>query len=164
MTLPPQPLRETHAVQNDPIRRGDVGDLAALVTLQRAAYRPNAEILGVEPLPLLADYDEIVRTSEIWVVPWAEGLAGALVLKINPDHVLIWSIAVAPAAQGRRLGSRLLALAEERARQLGLTTLRLHTGEKLRTNVEWYQRSGYAAERIEALPDRRLVHMIKTIG
>jgi GNAT superfamily N-acetyltransferase len=164
MTLPPHALRETHAVQNGPIRRGDIGDLASLIALQRAAYRPNAEILGTEPLPLRADYGDVVRTSEVWVVPGADGLAGALILKINPDHLLIWSIAVAPSAQGRGLGNRLLAFAEERARQLGLGILRLYTGEKLRTNVEWYQRCGYAAERIEALPDRRLVHMIKTIG
>jgi ribosomal protein S18 acetylase RimI-like enzyme len=164
MTPPPQATRETRAARNLPIRRGDAADLAALVALQHDAYRPNAEILGVEPLPLQADYADIVRTSEVWVVPGADGLAGALILKIAPDHLLIWSVSVASSAQGCGLGGRLLAYAEERARQLGLRTLRLYMGEKLRRNVEWYRRNGYGIERIEVLPDRRLVHMIKAIG
>ena len=54
--------------------------------------------------------------------------------------------------------------AEARARQLGLKTLRLCTGEKNTRQVRWYHRHGYAIERVEELDDRRIVHMTKTIG
>ena len=43
------------------LRRAGPGDLAVVTALQRAAYAKNRPLLGVEPLPLLADYDEILR-------------------------------------------------------------------------------------------------------
>jgi hypothetical protein len=36
--------------------------LEAVVALQRAAYARNRSLLGVEPLPLLADYASILRS------------------------------------------------------------------------------------------------------
>jgi hypothetical protein len=41
------------------LRRATVDDLAAVVALQHAAYAKNRAILGVEPVPLLADYGQI---------------------------------------------------------------------------------------------------------
>jgi RimJ/RimL family protein N-acetyltransferase len=138
-------------------------DLAALGELQRTAYAPNRAVLGVEPLPLQLDYDSILGHYEAWIVDGEGGLAGALILDPYPDHLLIWSLATDPSAQRQGIGKRLLAAAEERARQLGLDTLRLYTGEKLVANVRWYHRHGYAIERVEELEDRRLVHMTKRI-
>jgi ribosomal protein S18 acetylase RimI-like enzyme len=88
---------------------------------------------------------------------------GALILEPRPADLLIWSVATAPAAQGRGLGNRLLAAAEARAKELNLSTMRLYTGQKLVSNVAWYQRHGYAIERIEERPDRTVVHMVKNI-
>jgi GNAT superfamily N-acetyltransferase len=58
-------------------------------------------------------------------------------------------------------GGRLLAFAETHARGLGLTCMRLYTGEPLTGNIACYLRCGYVHERIEELPDRRLVHLVK---
>ena len=44
---------------------------------------------------------------------------------------------------------------------LGREPLRLYAGEKLQANIAGYGRQGYALERIEALADRNLVHMVK---
>jgi hypothetical protein len=41
--------------------------------------------------------------------------------------------------------------------------MRLYTGEKLTGNIAWYGRHGYAIERIEQMPDRTAVHMVKTL-
>lgn len=149
----------------DPVmRRAGPDDVPALMMLQQAAYRPNADILGVEPLPLLADYDEVLRQSDIWLAVDDVAVLGALILQAGTDHLLIWSVAVSPEAQGRSIGRCLLAFAEEEARRLGLRLLRLYTGEKLTKNIAWYKRSGFAIERVEALDDRRLVHMVKQLG
>ncbi|HEX2556022.1 MAG TPA: GNAT family protein [Microvirga sp.] len=144
------------------LRPAGAGDLAAVAALQQAAYRPNAAILGVEPLPLREDYATILARYEVWLPEDAPG-SGALILDPRPDHLLIWSVATAPEAQGQGLGNRLLAAADARARDLGLGTVRLYTGEKLAANIDWYRRRGYAVERIEALDDRRIVHMTKSI-
>ena len=86
-----------------------------------------------------------------------------LILEPRADDLLIWSVAVAPAAQGRGVGNTMLAFAETRARQLGLPCIRLYTGEPLTANIAWYTRQGYAHERTEDMGDRRIVHLIKQL-
>ena len=146
------------------LRRAGPADHDALVALQAAAYAPNRALLGVEPLPLTVDYGSILGTHEVWLAERDGGVAGALILDPAPDHLLVWSVAVAPTAQRGGLGARLLAAAEARARALGLGTVRLYTGDKLTANVRWYHRHGYVIERVEERADRRLVHMVKVIG
>jgi RimJ/RimL family protein N-acetyltransferase len=141
------------------LSRADADDLGRFDEIQQAAYAPNRSLLGGEPLPLTLTPGAVLGAYEIWLA----GDDGALVLDPRPDHLVVWSVAVAPSAQGTGLGNRLLDAAESRARRLGLPTLRLYTGERLTRNVAWYERRGYAIERIEALPDRRLVHMVKHI-
>jgi N-acetylglutamate synthase-like GNAT family acetyltransferase len=146
------------------LRRAGAADIDAVVALQRAAYEKNRGLLGVEPLPLLADYADVLRDYEVWLADGADGLAGVLILEPRADDLLIWSIACAPAAQRQRLGRRLLAAADARALAFGLRTVRLYTGEPLVDNIAWYQRRGYTIERVEQLPGRRLVHMAKAAG
>ena len=146
------------------LRRAGFADLPPIVALQHAAYAKNRPLLGVEPLPLLVDYADILDSHEVWLADGADGLDGVLILQAAPDHLLIWSIATSPTLQGRGLGRRLLAAAEARTRELGLSTLRLYTGEPLTGNIAWYERHGYVRERVEQLDDRRIVHMVKHLG
>jgi ribosomal protein S18 acetylase RimI-like enzyme len=76
---------------------------------------------------------------------------------------LIWSVATAPAAQGRGIGHQMLAFAEKRARELGRTCIRLYTGAPLTGNIAWYTRHGYVYERTEDMGDRRVVHLVKQL-
>jgi ribosomal protein S18 acetylase RimI-like enzyme len=166
------------------LRRATAGDVAAVTAFQRAAYAKNRPLLGVEPLPLLADYAKILADYETWLCEGADGpeslfdrifcekpvptfpenaLAGVLILEPRTDDLLIWSVATAPRLHGRGLGRRLLAAAEERTRALGLTVVRLYTGEPLTDNIAWYGRHGFVRERVEDLGDRRAVHMLKRL-
>jgi ribosomal protein S18 acetylase RimI-like enzyme len=146
------------------LRRAAAGDLAAVTAFQRAAYAKNRPLLGVEPLPLLADYTKILADYETWLCEGADGLDGVLILEPRTDDLLIWSIATAPRLHGRGLGNKLLAFAHERARAHGFTIVRLYTGEPLTSNIAWYERHGFVRERVEDLGDRRAVHMMKRIS
>jgi GNAT superfamily N-acetyltransferase len=146
------------------LRRAKDADLSSLLVLQRAAYAKNRLLLGVEPSPLLADYTAIMRDMEVWVAGKDARLVGALILEPRADDLLIWSIAADPTAQGGGVGRALLAAAEQRAHQLGRAVVRLYTGTLLHHLVAWYGRHGYAIERIEALSDRSITHMIKHLG
>lgn len=152
------------AIPGSALRRATIADEAALASLQNAAYAPNRPILGVEPVPLLTPASDVLARYEVWLADAGAAPAGALVLDPHPDHLTIWSVAVDPAYQGAGFGNELLAAAESRARDLDLLELRLYTGDKLARNIDWYARRGYATERVEDLPDRRLVHMHKRLA
>lgn len=145
------------------LRRADLRDLAAVRDFQHAAYARNRAIQKVEPLPLLVDYADIFRTHEVYVAEQDARIAGVLILEERPDDLLVWSIATCETAKETGLGNLMLRAAEDRAAALGRATMRLYTGQKLTRNVAWYQRSGYAIERIETMPDRNVVHMVKQL-
>ena len=117
------------------LRRATRDDLPAVTALQRAAYAKNRAILGVEPLPLMADYEKVFSGYEVYLAEQEGALDGVLILEPRADDLLIWSVATAPAAQGRGVGNQMLAFAESRARALGLTCMRLYTGEPLTGNI-----------------------------
>jgi len=143
------------------LRRATHDDLSAVVALQRAAYAKNRPLLGVEPLPLLADYSQVLSDYEVYLAEHDGALAGALILEPRADDLLIWSVATAPAAQRRGVGNTMLAFAEARARALGRTCMRLYTGQPLTFNIAWYTRHGYAHESTEDMGDRVRVNLIK---
>jgi len=140
-----------------------MADIAAVNAFQHAAYARNRTILGLEPLPLTVDYATIVADYEVWLLEQGEAIEAMLILETRADDLLIWSVAVAPEVQGRGIGNRLLGVAEARARELGRHKVRLYTGDKLAGNIAWYERRGFARERIEDLGARRLVHMMKEL-
>jgi ribosomal protein S18 acetylase RimI-like enzyme len=146
-----------------PLRRATIDDLPAVTALQRTAYAKNRPILGVEPLPLLADYAQVFSEYEVYLAERDGTLDGVLILEPRADDLLIWSVATAPEAQGRGAGNRMLAFAEVRTRELGRPCIRLYTGEPLTGNIAWYRRHGYAHERTEEMDDRRIVHLIKQL-
>lgn len=142
-------------------RRATVADRPEVEALQHAAYARNRRLLGVEPLPLQADYARIFETMEVWLAEERERLRGVLILEPRADDLLIWSLAAAPDAQKQGLGAIMLDAAELRARQLGHTLIRLYTGAPLATLIAWYQHHGYEVERHEDLSDRCITHMVK---
>ena len=146
------------------LERAGAADLDALVALQRAAYARNRDLLGVEPLPLLADYAELLRTQEVWVARDGAALRGAIMLEPHADHLLLWSISTMPGGQGEGLGRALLAATDARARELGLSEVRLYTGSTLAHLIAWYGRHGYTVTHLEHLPDRTITHMVKRLG
>lgn len=145
------------------LRRAARDDLPAVTALQRAAYAKNRAILGVEPLPLQADYAKVFSDYEVYLAERDGALDGVLILEPRADDLLIWSVATAPGAQGRGIGNQMLAFAESRARALGLTCMRLYTGEPLTGNIAWYTRHGYAHESTEDMGDRVRVNLIKQL-
>jgi ribosomal protein S18 acetylase RimI-like enzyme len=147
------------------LRRATAADADKLTMLARAAYARHVAVIGREPMPMTADWAQLVSEQEIWIV---DGLAGeavaSLALELQADHVMVWSVAVAPAHQQRGLGRCLMAFAETRARELQRPELRLFTNARMEGNIALYRRLGYRETQREQLPDRVLVHMSKAVG
>lgn len=145
------------------LRRASAEDIPAIVALTEAAYLPNESIIGVPSLPRIADYHAVLAEHEIWLAESDEALDGVLVLEEEPAKFTLWSIAVSPAATGKKIGSTLMSFTEERARALGHDAVHLYTHAKLADRIGWYERLGYQITHYEDLPDRRLVHMRKSL-
>ena len=145
------------------LRRATPADRDALAALQSAAYAPLKARLGLTLQPVDADFAVVIRTMEVWLAGSPEALDAALILDPKLDHLVIWSIAVAPRLKGQGIGGRLLDFAEERAGALGFGTVRLYTNARFTENIAWYGRRGYAIERSEVRPDRTVVHFVRKL-
>ena len=99
---------------------------------------------------MTTDYQTCIETDEVWVLAFAERIAGVLVLRIRADDMLIFSVAVDPARQGQGLGRRLLDHAEKRARCLDKLYVRLYTNAHMTENLALYQSYGYRETHREA--------------
>ncbi len=139
------------------IRPAVAADAAAISALTRSAYAKWVKLIGREPLPMTADYEQAVRDHRFDLLRVDGVLAGLIETLPFADHLWIENVAVAPAYQGQGLGRRLLAHAEEMARTSGLRELRLLTNAAFAANIALYQgpatastapsRSGTAAPR-----------------
>ena len=146
------------------IRRASSSDEARLGALQKRAYVKYVPLIGAEPQPMAETPAVLLDGYEVWVVDGVEdGLAGALVLRTAPDHLLIWSVAVDPTQQGTGLGRRLLDFAEAQALQRGLQQVRLYTNALFTENRKLYAHLGYAETGSETYEGRELVHMAKSL-
>jgi len=118
------------------------------VALTASAYAVYDLVLDAPAVPVTEDYAPRVAAGEVWLLEeemaTPMGLpAGLIVLETHPDHVMIFSVAVAPGHQGRGSGRRLLEFADARARACGLTELRLYTNARMTRNIALYTRYGY---------------------
>jgi GNAT superfamily N-acetyltransferase len=126
------------------VRRADASDVAALRVVATEAYRGYVARIGRRPAPMTADYAEAVRGGLAWAAVRDGEVVGLLVLAVKPDHLLLENVAVLPSAQGCGIGARLLALAEDQARELGRGEIRLYTNEAMTENLVYYPKHGYA--------------------
>jgi GNAT superfamily N-acetyltransferase len=125
------------------VRPADEADIDPLRMIATAAYRHYVDRIGRAPAPMTADYARAVRSGQAWVAADRGEIVGLAILIARPGHLLLENVAVLPAAQGRGVGSRLLALAEDQARSLNLSEIRLYTNEAMTENLAYYPQHGY---------------------
>ena len=145
------------------IRPATSEDVAEVERVVAAAYEPWIPVIGGRPLPMEADYAGLVAAGKVSVVDGQGALAAVLVLEPGPDHLLLENVAVDPAAQGRSLGSRLLAHTEDEARASGLPEVRLYTNVLMASNIAWYERHGFVRTSEDGTPTRRRVWLTKRL-
>jgi ribosomal protein S18 acetylase RimI-like enzyme len=145
------------------LRRAVASDAPAIRALTREAYAKWVPLIGREPKPMTADYAEAVRRHRIDLLH-LDGVLAALIETIaEADHLLIENVAVSPAFQGRGLGRKLMAHAEQIAASAGHGETRLYTNKLFTQNIELYRKLGYRVDREEVLEIGVAVHMSKPI-
>lgn len=125
------------------IRQALRADAAVIARLTADAYAPWTELLGAPPIPVAEDYRPRIEKGEVFILERLEQPAGLLVVETHPDHLMIFSVAVAPEFQGLGLGIHLLRFAEDLARKAGLGEVRLYTNARMDKNIALYKSFGY---------------------
>lgn len=114
--------------------------LAAIVDAAYALYIPR---IGGKPGPMLEDYADLAAQGLAHVWEESGAILGLVVLIDCDGYLLLDNIAVAPEAQGKGIGGRLLAFVEAEALRRGFTELRLYTNEKMTENLTLYPKLGF---------------------
>jgi GNAT superfamily N-acetyltransferase len=149
----------------EPTRLG-LPDAGELLTLQRAAYVPEARAHHTLDLPpLLETFDEVhAELRDPACLAWGFRDEGRLVAGVRIRVVgavgEVGRLVVAPDQQSQGLGSALLIAAEERLPR-GVTLLRLFTGEHSAGPLRMYPRLGYHETHRSPEGDYQLVHFEK---
>ncbi len=129
------------------IRRAGPGDdFAALHALIAAAF---ANMDGrIDPPSSLhrmsvADLAAAARDHEVWALEEGGAPVACVTLIAKPRALYVSKLAVAPGRQGGGLGRAMIALAEDRARGLGLPALELQTRIELLENHAAFAAMGF---------------------
>ncbi len=134
------------------------GRVDEIVAFQHHAYDRTRRHTGLEPMPLMWDYESLLARAECWVLRDGEGLAAVLILSRDGDDMMLDSIATAERIAGQGVGALLMDAALARAKALHVPRLRLITNA-LNPAGDWYRRIGFALDRDEAREDgRRALH------
>jgi predicted N-acetyltransferase YhbS len=146
------------------LRQATPADASAIRRLTREAYAKWIPVIGREPTPMTADYDEALCAHRFDLLYLDDVLAALIETVEEPGQVLIENLAVDPAFQRRGLGRKLLALAEEIAAALGHRRIRLYTNKRFVENIQLYGRVGYQMDREEEFAGGIVVHMSKDVA
>jgi GNAT superfamily N-acetyltransferase len=149
----------------EPMRLG-LPDAGELLTLQRAAFVPEARAHHTLDLPpLLESFDQVhtvLRDPACLVWGFRDGgrLVAAVRIRVAGAVGEVGRLVVAPDQQSQGLGSALMIAAEERLPR-GVTLLRLFTGEHSAGPLRMYPRLGYHETHRSPEGDYQLVHFEK---
>ena len=146
------------------IVRADVDDAPAILALQKLAFEPEAQACNDRDIPPLTEtvdgVRDHIRTATVLKALDGDRLVGSIRGIVTGGTCLIRVLAVAREAQGRGLGTRLLAAIEAahpQVERFELTTNMIMAG-----NVRLYLRHGYAiVDQVQHAPTIRLAVLAK---
>jgi ribosomal protein S18 acetylase RimI-like enzyme len=126
-----------------PIRLATPGDLEQIVRCVNAAYAQYLDRMDRPPAPLLVDYAALIARGVVYALVSPHGVCGLLVMEMRAESLFIENVAVDPTYQGQGLGRRLMAFAEQYAREHRLRELRLYTNERMVESLAFYRSLGF---------------------
>jgi predicted N-acetyltransferase YhbS len=164
-------------------RRGEAGDALAIAAIERAsAVRfldiGMPDIASDDPTPVAAVLERAAQGRLLVAVDGEP--VGFVMFDVVDDQLYIEQIDVDPQHAGKRIGSMLIGLVEDRAREDARTGLLLSTFRDVPWNAPYYRRLGFtdipdnalspALEKIRqdhierGLDERRRVFMRKSLA
>ena len=145
------------------LRRAEPADASAIRELSRAAYAKWVLVIGCEPLPMTADYDQAVSQHIIDLHEECGELRALIEMVVETGFLLIENIAVRPDQQGKGIGDRLVRHAEAVASSLKLHEIQLYTNAAFVSNIAFYAKRGYQEYDRQTMPSGRTAVFMRKI-
>jgi len=112
---------------------------------------------------MLEDYAKVIQRHDVFVLNVSEKIIGVLVLIKQERSILLTNVAVHPDHQGQGFGRKLIAIAEEKARNVGFDAVTLYTNEQMTENIELYKKLGFEETERRLEKGYHRVYMRKTV-
>jgi ribosomal protein S18 acetylase RimI-like enzyme len=149
------------------IRCASPSDLELVQRISADAYIPAyMAVIGAVPKPAHENYGPRIDRGEVWILEAAGKPVGIAVLEEQPDHLLVYSVAVRPEEQRKGHGAALLDFADRRALAIGVQEIRLYTNVRMTRNIALYRWHGFVEVDTRPHPSRRgetLVDMVRKL-
>ena len=166
MTPPPDVVRP--GVVRPGVVRLTEADAGEVLTIQRAAYGPEAQNYGDPELPPLREtLDEVrasLRSPDVIGLGLREDgrLLGSVRLRVADGVAHLGRLAVVPDRQGEGIGTVLLRACEA-ALPAGVREIRLFTGSRSDPTIRLYERLGYVRGGETDMVTHMVVHLTKHV-
>lgn len=145
------------------IRLARAEEASLVAAIVHAAYVGYQTSIGTTPGPMRDDYNDLVARGVVHVLEENGDILGLVVLIPEQRVMLLDNVAVRPEAQGRKLGSRLIAFAEQQARAAGFDSIRLYTQELMTENRARYTHLGFVETHRAEEKGLKRVYMTKAL-
>jgi ribosomal protein S18 acetylase RimI-like enzyme len=136
------------------IRLAMTTDVPAIKLIARKSFERYVPLIGKPPAPMNANFSGHVLKDTVFIAQSEKKqgsvLGYAIVLQRDGEWLLD-NIAVSPEAQGRGIGSALIAACETFLQKQGVQRYHLYTNEAMEQNLTWYPEIGFVemARRLE---------------
>ncbi len=142
------------------IRRAKISEIPDILRLTKACA-PQMIKMGIcqwnEHYPTKTAFEKDIAREELFVLEIANNLAGIVVMSTfmdeeyrpirwltsNENNMYIHRLAVHPEYQGKGYAQQLMDFAENQAKQIGFTSIRLDTFSQNKRNQRFYEHRGY---------------------
>lgn len=139
------------------IRLASTDDLLDIQFCAREAYAKYVERMDREPAPMVADFEQKLKSGHVYVAVFESSVAGFVVFYPEEKHMHLENVAVLPSYAGRGIGKKLTEFVEHAARAKSLNAVELYTNEAMTENLSMYPKLGYIeTERKEQAGFRRV--------
>jgi GNAT superfamily N-acetyltransferase len=129
------------------VEKATVEDIPIIESTVHAAYSKYIERIGMAPAPMLADYKEVIKNQDVYVLRTTcnDKVIGSISLTVNDGEqsIMVNNLVVDPSAQGRGYGRVLMDHAERLAQSLGHRKMILFTNVKMYENIGLYTKLGF---------------------
>ena len=136
------------------IRLAMTTDVPAIKLIARKSFERYVPLIGKPPAPMNANFSGHILKDTVFIAQSEKKqgsvLGYAIVLQRDGEWLLD-NIAVSPEAQGRGVGSALIAACETFLQKRGVQRYHLYTNEAMEQNLTWYPEIGFVemARRLE---------------